>query len=96
MWVNRLIKLFPRKTIQIGKTTEELERLSEQYFKELPNEGTEQLLEEDYEYPILEREILPEKIICPSCGRITLEGLDYCDKCGADLNTERVTSFSNV
>ena len=89
MWVSRLIKLFPRKTIQIGKTTEELESLSEQYFKEMPNEVTEQMSEEACEYPILEREILPEKIICPECGRITLEGLDYCDKCGADLNAER-------
>ena len=89
MWVSRLIKIFPRKTIQIGKTAEELEGLSEQYFKELPNEGTEQLSEADCEYPILEREILPEKIICPDCGRITLEGLDYCDKCGADLSAER-------
>ena len=89
MWVNRWIKIFPRKTIQIGKTAEELEGLSEQYFKELSNEGTKQLSGENCEYPILEREILPEKIICPSCGRITLEGLDYCDKCGADLNAER-------
>lgn len=92
MWVSRWIKIFPRKTIQIGKTAEEIEGLSEQYFKELPNEGTDQLSGEDCEYPILEREILPEKILCPKCGHITLEGLDYCDKCGADLNAERIIS----
>ena len=92
MWVSRLIKLFPRKTIHIGKTAEELEGLSEQYFKELPNGMMKQPSEGDCEYPILEREILPEKIICPDCGHITLEGLDYCDKCGADLNAERITS----
>lgn len=46
------------------------------------NEG----IGEDGEYEILEREILPEKIICPDCGGITLEGLDFCDKCGGELN----------
>ena len=96
MWVSRLIKLFPRKTIHIGKTAEELEGFSEQYFKELPNEVMEQPSDEDCEYPILEREILPEKIICPKCGRITLEGLDYCDKCGTDLNAERIIPSSNA
>ena len=41
--------------------------------------------DESGEYPILEREILPERIICPDCGGITLEGLDFCDKCGGEL-----------
>ncbi len=40
----------------------------------------------DMEYEIVEREILPAKIICPDCGGITLEGLDFCDKCGGELN----------
>lgn len=40
---------------------------------------------EDEEYEIVEREILPAKIICPDCGGITLEGLDFCDKCGGEL-----------
>ncbi len=38
------------------------------------------------EYEVVEREILPAKIICPDCGGITLEGLDFCDKCGGELN----------
>lgn len=38
---------------------------------------------EDYE--VVEIEILPTKIICPDCGGITLEGLDFCDKCGGEL-----------
>jgi hypothetical protein len=42
-------------------------------------------LNQEKEFEILEREILPEKIICPDCGGITLEGLDYCDKCGGEL-----------
>ena len=37
------------------------------------------------EYEILEREIGPRKIICPDCGGITLEGLEFCDKCGGEL-----------
>ncbi|HKL79107.1 MAG TPA: hypothetical protein VJ888_01585 [Mobilitalea sp.] len=41
--------------------------------------------EETEEYEVVEREILPTKIICPDCGGITLEGLDFCDKCGGEL-----------
>lgn len=42
--------------------------------------------EMEVEYEIVEKEILPEKIICPDCGGITLEGLDFCDKCGGELH----------
>lgn len=38
------------------------------------------------EYDIVEIEILPEKMICPDCGGITLVGLDFCDKCGGELS----------
>lgn len=37
------------------------------------------------EHEIIEMEILPAKIICPDCGGITLEGLEFCDKCGGEL-----------
>jgi len=37
-------------------------------------------------YEVLEREIHPAKIICPDCGGITLEGFEYCDKCGGELS----------
>lgn len=47
--------------------------------------ATIELLEEPEEYEIVEREILPQKIICPDCGGITLEGLEFCDKCGGEL-----------
>lgn len=40
---------------------------------------------EEEEYEVVEREILPNKIICSDCGGITLEGLDFCDKCGGEL-----------
>lgn len=39
----------------------------------------------EIEYKVVEREIHPAKIICPDCGGITLEGLEYCDKCGGEL-----------
>ena len=38
------------------------------------------------EYELLERCIYPHRIICPDCGGITLEGLDFCDKCGGEIN----------
>lgn len=37
------------------------------------------------EYEIVEIDILPAKIICPDCGGITLEGLEFCDKCGGEI-----------
>lgn len=39
----------------------------------------------DCPYPVLEREIFPEKITCPKCGGLTLEGYVYCDRCGAKI-----------
>lgn len=42
-------------------------------------------LEISGEYEIVEKEILPEKMVCPDCGGITLVGLDFCDKCGGEL-----------
>ena len=39
----------------------------------------------DSEHPIIEREVLPEKIICPDCGGITYEGLELCHRCGGLL-----------
>lgn len=42
--------------------------------------------EKSKEYEIVERVIYPEKIICPDCGGFTLEGLDFCDKCGGEIH----------
>ncbi|WP_167955746.1 hypothetical protein [Anaerosporobacter faecicola] len=41
---------------------------------------------EPQEYEVVERVIYPEKIICPDCGGYTLEGLDFCDKCGGEIH----------
>lgn len=42
--------------------------------------------EKTEEYEVVERVIYPEKIICPDCGGLTLEGLDFCDKCGGEIH----------
>jgi len=41
--------------------------------------------EQEEEYELVEIEIAPARIICPDCGGITLEGLEFCDKCGGEL-----------
>lgn len=50
------------------------------------NESNRKGEEGTKEYEMVEVEILPEKIICPDCGGITLEGLDFCHICGGELN----------
>lgn len=44
---------------------------------------------EEY-YEEVELEIRPANVVCPDCGGITLEGLDYCDKCGGEINSIEV------
>lgn len=69
-------------------------RLNEQsakltVFKEDKKQVTKSFItsgEKKEEYPIVEREICPAKIICPDCGGETIEGLEYCDKCGGEIN----------
>lgn len=56
------------------------------YFRE--TEASKELQAEEMnqgEYEILEREIAPRRIRCPDCGGVTLEGLQFCDKCGGEL-----------
>jgi len=63
-------------------TTEEADLTGELESKEAALDDDN---ESDVEYEVVEREILPAKIICPDCGGITLEGLEFCDKCGGEL-----------
>ena len=53
-------------------------------FENLPQTNENQTKDKE-EYEVVEIEILPAKIICPDCGGITLEGLEFCDKCGGEL-----------
>lgn len=67
----------------------EAEDAKNSYGKEKDNVKKSASLSENQEvemiYEVVEREIHPAKIICPDCGGITLEGLDFCDKCGGEL-----------
>lgn len=96
--INKLLKVFPKKKIDLKDIEKPVQRLVqvETYIKEntIKRNEEDELkskselgLEEEMEYEIVEREILPEKIICPDCGGITLEGLEYCDKCGGELKS---------
>lgn len=53
---------------------------------ELKGSSTKDNNENTKEYEIVERVIYPEKIICPDCGGFTLEGLDFCDRCGGEIH----------
>ncbi len=81
--INKLVKLMPKKEVSPAELTrvKEPEDAGKVHKEKIDEEGRD----ENGEYEILEREILPEKIICPDCGGITLEGLDFCDKCGGEL-----------
>ena len=52
---------------------------------DMPDDPVKNEDENEEEYEIVELEILPNKIICPDCGGITLEGIEFCDKCGGEL-----------
>ena len=83
-FLQRLMKRYEKKQLNATEDKEE-----SYYFREaeLPEEISEETEEEvqTQEYEILEREIMPRKIKCPDCGGVTLEGLEFCDKCGGEL-----------
>ncbi|MGN1083975.1 MAG: hypothetical protein ACI4QX_03160 [Lachnospiraceae bacterium] len=79
------LRLLPKKRIQIGKTSEELEGIPSEYFKAKDTVTVAAKCTEDCEYPVLTRELPPTQMICPTCRETTLAGLSHCDKCGAIL-----------
>ncbi len=80
-----LWKLLPKKQIQIGHTSRELEGIPEEYFDAKDRISVLAKQTADCEHPVLLREIAPTRIQCPTCYETTLSGLSYCDKCGAAL-----------
>ena len=79
------LKLLPKKHIQIGKTSEELEGIPAEYFEAKDHVYMVAKQTADCEHPVFMREIPPTRMQCPTCHETTLEGLSYCDKCGAAL-----------
>lgn len=80
-----VLKLLPKKQIQIGRTNEELEGIPAEYFATEDRISVVAKQTADCEYPVLVREIPPTQMNCPTCHEATLTGLSYCDKCGAAL-----------
>lgn len=54
--------------------------MTEQSKKKLEN-----IFDASLEYDIVEKEVAPERIICPDCGGVTFDGLDLCHLCGGML-----------
>lgn len=86
MTKKKFMRILPKKVIQIGtadpRTREQTEK-KEEARQGVRKEEEEQTQEE---YEVVEREILPQRIICPDCGGVTLEGLEFCHKCGGEIN----------
>lgn len=99
--INKIIRVLPKKQVDVeelkrslpppkkltqaetfvkNSQTLEKEAIDKEFTREVDDNS-------ECEYEIVEREILPEKIVCPDCGGITLEGLEFCDKCGGELTS---------
>lgn len=97
--VNKLLRVFPKKQVDVQEMDRKLNSVKIETVQTVKKDAintehmsktTQETSQEsdgmiNGEYEILEREIMPEKIICPDCGGLTLEGLEFCDKCGGDL-----------
>lgn len=80
-----IFRLLPKRRIQIGKTSKELDSVPAEYFEAKDCVRVVARQTADCEYPVLLRELSPTQMNCPVCHEITLAGLSYCDKCGAGL-----------
>ncbi len=97
--INKLLRRLPKKQVDVlemdrKQNSVKLEPVQTIKKDSINSEHSSKVIQEpsqesdgmiNGEYEILEREIMPEKIICPDCGGLTLEGLEFCDKCGGDL-----------
>jgi hypothetical protein len=97
--INKLLRILPKKQVDVLEMDRKLnsvkiepvqtikkDAINTEHNSKNPQEASQEcdgMINGEYE--ILEREIMPEKIICPDCGGLTLEGLEFCDKCGGDL-----------
>lgn len=47
-------------------------------------------------YPVVTKEIEPEKIMCPECGGMTTEGRVFCEACGAELEEMEPEEYESL
>lgn len=86
-----LRKILPSKKINISELEWEKERERKRMAAEKAALGlTEEAEPEEEEpvngeYEVLERDIMPERIVCPDCGNVTFEGVERCSRCGKEL-----------
>lgn len=80
-----LSNLFKKKINASDKDETELDSQDSDIEQDSCEAGINSKAEAEEEYEVVEKEIHPAKIICPDCGGITLEGLEFCDKCGGEL-----------
>lgn len=85
-------KLLPKKKINISELEWEKERERKRIAAERaalglaePEAEEEDECDRNGEYPVLERDIFPERIVCPDCGYVTFEGKERCSRCGREL-----------
>jgi hypothetical protein len=96
--INKLLRVIPKKRVVVVELDRKLNSakiepvqtvkkdvMNPEYINNTAQVESEREGMINGEYEILEREIMPERIICPDCGGLTLEGLEFCDKCGGDL-----------
>ena len=83
--MERIKKLIRLKVRKANKDNLPKELVREEYIITNGKMADQNNALEESEYEIVEKEILPEKMICPDCGGITLVGLEVCDKCGGEL-----------
>lgn len=82
----KISQRFMEKRKQKERYLEESAKLT--VFKEDIQEESQQVEEpgdQEMRYPMVEIEICPQPVRCSDCGGETLEGLEYCDKCGGEV-----------
>ena len=79
------MKGFLARYTKINKRNSVTNQQATMFLAKKESDKTNEDSEVETEYETVEMEIKPAHIVCPDCGGITIEGLDYCHKCGGEL-----------
>lgn len=86
-----------KKNLKQGQVKDDIVRSShqKQFTEDYLNSSVDyKLLKIDksieIEYEIVEKEIVPENMICPDCGGVTIVGLEFCEKCGGEIISQEI------